>query len=172
MTTFENIGVVALFAGPSAKAPNGWSFCDGQELQISANSALYAIIGNAFGGNGKTTFGLPKPAPIGKCRYMIHTDGRYFPFRVMGDMPPFAEVDSGGEGSIIGAVVPMQGDSVPQGWLPCDGRELKGQDYRELLAVIRYTYGGVNDKFNLPNLNSLGQEKYMVCYSGLFPDVA
>ncbi|MEI4552195.1 phage tail protein [Pseudoalteromonas spongiae] len=40
-------------------APRGWSLCDGQILPINQNQALYSLIGTAFGGDGRTTFGLP-----------------------------------------------------------------------------------------------------------------
>ncbi|MCB2410357.1 phage tail protein [Hymenobacter lucidus] len=38
---------------------SGWLPCDGQILQINQNSALYALLGNQFGGDGRTTFALP-----------------------------------------------------------------------------------------------------------------
>jgi len=40
-------------------AIRGWAFCDGQLLPISANSALFSLLGTTFGGDGRTTFGLP-----------------------------------------------------------------------------------------------------------------
>jgi microcystin-dependent protein len=39
--------------------PTGWAFCDGQLLPISQNTALFALLGTAYGGDGKSTFGLP-----------------------------------------------------------------------------------------------------------------
>ena len=40
-------------------APRGWAFCDGQLLPIAQHQALYALLGTAYGGNGRTTFALP-----------------------------------------------------------------------------------------------------------------
>lgn len=40
-------------------APNGWAMCQGQIMQIRSNSALFAILGTTYGGNGTTTFALP-----------------------------------------------------------------------------------------------------------------
>jgi microcystin-dependent protein len=40
-------------------APRGWMFCNGQQLSISQNSALFSLLGTTFGGNGQTTFALP-----------------------------------------------------------------------------------------------------------------
>lgn len=40
-------------------APRGYMFCNGALLSISNNSALYSILGNTYGGDGRTTFALP-----------------------------------------------------------------------------------------------------------------
>lgn len=40
-------------------APKGWAFCDGQLLPISQNTALFSLLGTNYGGDGKSTFGLP-----------------------------------------------------------------------------------------------------------------
>ncbi|MBT8188695.1 MAG: phage tail protein [Croceitalea sp.] len=40
-------------------APRGWATCEGQLLPISQNTALFSLLGTTFGGDGRTTFGLP-----------------------------------------------------------------------------------------------------------------
>jgi microcystin-dependent protein len=40
-------------------APQGWANCDGQLLSIAQNTALFALLGTTYGGNGTTTFALP-----------------------------------------------------------------------------------------------------------------
>jgi microcystin-dependent protein len=40
-------------------APKGWAFCAGQLLPISQNTALFSLLGTNYGGDGKSTFGLP-----------------------------------------------------------------------------------------------------------------
>lgn len=44
---------------PWTFAPRGSTFCNGQTLPIAQYQALFALIGSTFGGDGKTTFGLP-----------------------------------------------------------------------------------------------------------------
>lgn len=44
---------------PINYAPRGWAYCYGQVLQISQYSALFALLGTRFGGDGVTNFGLP-----------------------------------------------------------------------------------------------------------------
>lgn len=51
------LGQIEMFAGPFA--PGGWAFCDGQLLSINQNSTLFSILGATYGGDGRTTFGLP-----------------------------------------------------------------------------------------------------------------
>lgn len=40
-------------------APRGWARCDGQLLAISQNSALFSLLGTTYGGDGRSSFGLP-----------------------------------------------------------------------------------------------------------------
>ncbi|MGY3090569.1 microcystin-dependent protein [Hymenobacter sp. UYAg731] len=40
-------------------APRGWALCQGQLLAISQNTALFSLLGTNYGGDGRTTFGLP-----------------------------------------------------------------------------------------------------------------
>ena len=46
-------------AFPFNFAPKGWAFCDGQLLSIAQNTALFALLGTQFGGDGRSTFALP-----------------------------------------------------------------------------------------------------------------
>lgn len=40
-------------------APVNWLSCNGTVMQVSQNQALFALLGNAFGGNGTTQYALP-----------------------------------------------------------------------------------------------------------------
>lgn len=51
------LGEIKLFAGNFE--PPGWLFCDGRLLPISDHVALFEIVGNTYGGDGLTTFGIP-----------------------------------------------------------------------------------------------------------------
>ncbi|WP_134740195.1 tail fiber protein [Nocardioides sp. 503] len=44
---------------PFSFAPKGWAWCDGQLLPVSQNTALFALLGTTYGGNGASTFALP-----------------------------------------------------------------------------------------------------------------
>ena len=40
-------------------AQRNWAMCDGQLLDIAQFTALFAVLGTTYGGDGRTTFGLP-----------------------------------------------------------------------------------------------------------------
>jgi len=64
---------------PYAFAPRLWAWCNGQILQISQNTALFALLGTQFGGDGRTTYGLPNlvdRTPIGAGRGQGLSDRR------------------------------------------------------------------------------------------------
>ncbi len=54
------------FAGPFA--PRNWAYCNGQILPIADFNALYSLLGNRFGGDGRVTFALPDL----RGRVMVH----------------------------------------------------------------------------------------------------
>src|SRR6188474_1390304 len=51
------VGEIRIF--PFTSAPTGWAQCNGQLLPISQNTALFSLLGTYYGGDGKSTFGLP-----------------------------------------------------------------------------------------------------------------
>ena len=51
------IGELCIF--PYTFVPRGWAACNGQLMPLSQNTALFAIVGTTYGGDGKSTFGLP-----------------------------------------------------------------------------------------------------------------
>jgi microcystin-dependent protein len=40
-------------------APTSWAFCNGQVIPIAQNTALFALLGTTYGGDGKSTYCLP-----------------------------------------------------------------------------------------------------------------
>jgi microcystin-dependent protein len=61
------LAVIWMFGGNFA--PRGWALCQGQLLAIAQNQALFSLLGTTYGGDGRTTFGLPDlrgRAPMGE----------------------------------------------------------------------------------------------------------
>ena len=59
----EFLGEVRAF---DSEPPDGWLPCDGRQLPINQNQALFALLGTSYGGDGRFKFALPKLAPIAK----------------------------------------------------------------------------------------------------------
>lgn len=51
------IGEIKLFAGDYT--PRDWAPCDGRLLPIKEYDGLYSLLGDAYGGDGQTTFAVP-----------------------------------------------------------------------------------------------------------------
>lgn len=51
------IGQITIYAFNFA--PRNWAFCNGNQIAIAQNQALFAILGTTYGGNGIQTFALP-----------------------------------------------------------------------------------------------------------------
>ena len=71
-------GEIKLFGGPYP--PRNWAFCSGQTLNISQYTALFAVIGTSYGGDGRTNFQLPKLNSLGEY-------GPYFIICINGQWP-------------------------------------------------------------------------------------
>lgn len=76
----EFIGTIKLFA--FNYAPQGWMACEGQLLSVVQNQALFALIGNTYGGDGMNNFALPNlkgAEPLPQMKYYICIEGIFPP---------------------------------------------------------------------------------------------
>jgi microcystin-dependent protein len=64
----SNLYIGQIIQGGWSFAPRDTAFCNGQLISIAQNTALFALLGTTFGGNGQTTFALPDL----RGRTMIH----------------------------------------------------------------------------------------------------
>jgi microcystin-dependent protein len=51
------LGEIRMFGGNFA--PRDWALCNGQLLTVNQYEALFSLLGTIYGGDGRTTFGLP-----------------------------------------------------------------------------------------------------------------
>lgn len=59
-------------------APRGYMDANGAVLPINENRALFSLYGTMYGGDGKSTFALPKmDPPLPGLKYVIATLGVY-----------------------------------------------------------------------------------------------
>jgi len=62
--------------------PYQWAFCNGATMPISQNTALFALLGTWYGGDGRTTFKLPNLAGRAACQ---QGTGSWLSPRVIGE---------------------------------------------------------------------------------------
>jgi microcystin-dependent protein len=53
----DTLAEIRMFAGNFA--PRGWVLCQGQLMSIAQWTAVFALVGTIYGGDGITTFGIP-----------------------------------------------------------------------------------------------------------------
>jgi microcystin-dependent protein len=99
-------------------APRNWALCNGQILSTTQNSALFALIGTNYGGNGINTFALPNlqgklPIHVGSGFVLGQTHGEATHVLTTAEMPAHnhtlkaknAEADLDATGSTPGPTV-------------------------------------------------------------------
>lgn len=72
------LGEIRVFAGNFA--PKGWHFCDGTQFNVKGNEGLFSILGAQYGGDGRTTFQIPKLEPLlpnKRCSFIICVVGKF-----------------------------------------------------------------------------------------------
>ncbi len=55
----DSVYMGAICATAASFCPQGYAPADGRLLAVSDNQALYSLLGNSYGGDGRTNFGLP-----------------------------------------------------------------------------------------------------------------
>lgn len=59
-------------------APTGYMDANGALLPIAQYTPLFSLYGTVYGGDGRTTFGLPKLAPpLAGLKYVVSVQGIY-----------------------------------------------------------------------------------------------
>ncbi|AFY49918.1 microcystin-dependent protein [Nostoc sp. PCC 7524] len=143
-------------------APAGFLPANGQLLPINQNTALFALLGTTYGGDGRTTFALPNISPpVYGVEYLIATQG-FFPSRD-GSFP--------GEDTLIGEILLFPYNFIPRGFAPANGQTLPIIQNTALFSLLGTTYGGDGRiNFALPNLTSpIPNTQYAIALQGIFP---
>jgi microcystin-dependent protein len=155
--------------------PANFEKCAGQILPIEANAALFVLLGDRFGGNGKTTFGLPDlrgHEPIKGLSYVIATAG-IFPSRKAVERNEYGIPPLLGQLLLV-AYQPKY--TPPANWAVCDGQVLKIDQNVALYTLLGSKFGGDGDKtFGLPDLRDHEPAKgitYLISLRGRFPQAS
>ena len=162
------IGEIRMFA--STFAPAGWAFCNGQELPIAENEALYQLIGTTYGGDGQETFGLPNlqsrvPVGIGNGMVLAQTEGVEEVTLTTQQLPVHSHVMLG---STAQATANNVQNTIPATMLAAGDNSAYGtaKPYRAINPNAITPVGGSQPHTNLQPYLALN---YIISLFGIFP---
>lgn len=134
-------GIIALKTITTAPS----TFNTGDRYYNSTNDLIYTATSSSTWNNGET--------PSITSLYLNEADNKLY--RYYNNTMNVLESGNSGGGSLkIGTIIPYAGDTLPTGYLYCDGSAISRTTYADLFSVIGTTYGNGNGTttFNLPNL--------------------
>ena len=167
------IGEIRMFAGNFP--PRNWALCNGGILTIASNTALYSLLGDAFGGDGRTTFGLPDfrgrvPVHQGtgagiSPHFMGQRYGVETVTLTINEMPTHghgfrASSDDASVGAPTGAVLAAQSD----GDLPYTTADLT--NYQQMNSKTLEAQGGSGAHENMMPFLCVS---FIICMAGTYP---
>ena len=170
------IAEIKMFAGNFN--PRNYAFCDGQLLQISQNTALFSLVGTIYGGDGRTTLGLPdlkgrSPMHEGQGSGLSQRNlgGKYGTQTTtlsVANMPshnhPVTLMANANEGN----------SADPTGKLPAGGEEPNTPYNQEQGSAVAMAPGAASSS-NVGNSSSFGNEhpvlviNFIIALVGVFP---
>lgn len=144
--------------------PPGWVRADGTSLRIADFPVLFGTIGNAFGGDGQSTFSVPKlDAPVGLVN-LICADGLVWN---PDDGPPLQCTMSSVD------LFATAAGNVPSGEFPAEGRLVPINSNQALFFLIGTAFGGTGvQNFGLPEIAPpVPGSSWSICGQGTYPSI-
>lgn len=153
-------------------APQGWAFCNGQTLSIQQNTALFALLGVTYGGNGQTTYNLPNF----QSRVPIH-------FGQGTGLSPYSMGQVGGTENVTltvpqlpahthsGAINASGGsgsDGSPTGNFLADGNQYTGSTNTQM-SSNSVAVGATGNNQGHPNIQPYLCVNFIIALQGIFP---
>ena len=178
------LGEIRMFAGNFA--PRNWALCDGQLLPISQYSALFAILGTTYGGDGRTTFGLPDL----RGRFPMHPgNGPGLSSRQLGQKGGVENVTltvaqmpshthsastqvtseaSDSEGTVTNPedAIPAKSGSGDPDWVDENNANIELSDQMHSASTTIGSAGGSQSHDNMSPFNCVN---FIICLEGIFP---
>jgi microcystin-dependent protein len=158
-------------------APRGWALCNGAILNVQQNQALFSLLGNQFGGDGKVTFALPDfqgRAPVNRTQSMSSPNsnlasGSENVALTTAQMPahnhPFYA-------STAAATTTTGTDRVPAVAQPDVTQKIKRPIYGSTAASVTLNSGSIGFNGNSaphPNMQPFGVFNFCISTTGIYP---
>ena len=177
------IGEIRMFAGNFP--PRTWAYCQGQTLAIAQNTALFAILGTTFGGNGQTTFMLPDlrgRVPVGTGQgpglplvNLGQPGGSETTSLTVGNLPPHNHTASG----TVTPGASTGGRGVTTSNVPTNNYPLQTATGNDIYAnpsntnmgqsPVSVTVNNTGNGLPINNLQPYLGMNYIICLEGIFP---
>ncbi|MEW5848835.1 MAG: tail fiber protein [Myxococcota bacterium] len=160
------LGEIRLFAGNFA--PLSWAFCNGQLLSIAEYSALFAILGTTYGGDGESTFALPDL----RGRFPLSAGtGSGLTARTQGEAGGVETVtltqnQVPSHTHLIAASSAAGTTTSPAGAYPAAATLYGSAAETQVGSALLQSVGGSQPHENMPPYLGLN---YIICLSGIFP---
>ncbi len=149
--------------------PRAWANCDGQLLAISSNNALFSLLGTTYGGDGRTTFGLPElrgrvamhlgSGPGLTSRSQGEKGGTESTTLSITNLPP--------HGHAINALEEGNTDNPGGAFIAGDGTNAFGTSSNVTLAANAVSNTGGGLAFN--NMQPYNVIRYIIALQGVYP---
>ena len=163
------LAVIWMFGGNFA--PRNWVFCDGQLLAIAQNNALFALLGTTFGGDGRTTFGIPEMSgrvPIHKgngpgiSNYSLGQKGGVDNVTLI-----TAQMPNHSHGVTVGVSSAVGEENVPGGNVVAQHTGAFSEDANGTMGgVTQQNIGGSQSHTNVQPYMAVN---FVLCVTGIFP---
>ncbi len=147
-------------------APQGWATCDGQILQASQNQALYALLGNTYGGTPGVNFALPDfrgrvPVHFGPDFALGHSAGEAGHMLSVDELPGHTHVASASDAA---ADLPLPANNA---WAAMDKGYASTPDAGAYMAGTALGASGGSQPH--PNMQPYLVLNFVIALVGIFP---
>jgi len=176
------LGEVRFF--PFTKVPRGWVRAEGQELTVMGNQALFALIGNIYGGDGKVKFKLPdlrSRVPLGLGEAL---SGKEYELGEMGGNETVALTDKTmpahrhpiAASTDVGKTAKAKDATIAavdnDGMTPPNDRLLYTKSFKtaDLVSLNQASLSSAGGSGDHPNMQPFAVGSYCICTSGLWPE--
>lgn len=146
-------------------APKGWTFCNGQLLPINQNQALFSLFGTTYGGDGRTTFGLPDlrsraPVHMGSGLTLGEKTGQEAHTLILSELPAHNHLVS------ASSAAPDQGLATGNEWASLSTGYSNAAPNTTLVASAVTNAGGSQPHTNVQPYLVVN---FIVALTGIFP---
>ena len=146
--------------------PKGWALCNGQQLAIGQNQALFSILGTTYGGNGVQTFGLPNlqgrvPLHFGNGLFEGEVGGEQTHTLVAAEMPAHSH--------LVGAISSSATISDPTGARHAAANTTNFASGGTLAPLHPSAYGAAGGGQPHDNMSPYLVLSFVIALQGIFP---